>query len=151
MPLWNIQFFRPFLQLCLLFAYWLFYAGDTAMRLFWSGLHIIYQLYYLFITFWRIETIVPVRPGPRQAIFAVSKPLKLSDVKTMQRAFSGSRPGPSQSGSLGHEHVTVNDLLCAIISDVISAAIRRNTEQGRLQMLKAVAGAILPMPVAFFM
>lgn len=107
--------------------------------------------YFIVSTIWRIDTVVPVRPGPRESVFTVSKPLKLSDVKTMQRAFSGSTPGKSQSGTLGHDHATVNDVLCAIMADVISQAIRRKKEPDMLRWAKAAMERFYPMPIAFFM
>lgn len=125
--------------------------GNCAVRLLWSFLHLFYMAYFLAITTWRIDTVVPVRSGPREVAFTTSKGLKLSDVKTMQRAFSGSIPGKSQSGTLGHDHVTVNDVLCAIMADVVSLAIQRKKESGLLQWAKSVVGFLYPMPVAFFM
>lgn len=142
---------KPLFTLMLFTAYWTLELGDCAVRLLWTFLHFFYLLYYFSITLWRIDTVVPARPGPRKVVFAVSKALKLSDVKTMQRAFSGSRPGKSQSGTLGHDHVTVNDVLCAIMADVISMAIRRKKEPDLLYWLKAVMEPIMPMPIAFFM
>lgn len=113
--------------------------------------------YNLLITLWRIDTVVPASylsssssSSPREVIFTTSKTLKLSDVKTMQKAFSGSRPGKSQSGTLGHDHVTVNDVLCAIMADVISLAIRRKREPDLLYYVKKVTEVFVPMPIAFF-
>ena len=150
-PLWEVSWLRPILGLMLFSLYWAIEIGDCVVRLLWSFLHFFYMAYFLAITIWRIDTVVPVRPGPREVAFTTSKGLKLSDVKTMQRAFSGSTPGKSQSGALGHDHVTVNDVLCAIMADVISLAIQRKKESGLLQKAKAVAGFLYPMPVAFFM
>lgn len=150
-PLWDMAIFKPLLGLLLFAAYWITEIGDCAVRLLWTFLHFFYMLYYLSNTLWRIDTVVPARPGARKVVFAVSKPLKLSDVKTMQRAFSGSTPGKSQSGTLGHDHVTVNDVLCAIMSDVISLAIHRKKEPDLLYWVKAAAELVFPMPIAFFM
>lgn len=142
---------RPFLSLMLLSLYWVTEFGDCAVRLLWTWLHSFYLLYYIVSTWWRIDTVVPGRPGPRQVVFATSKGLNLSDVKTIQRAFSGSTPGKSQSGSLGHEHVTVNDVLCAIMADVTSLAIHRKKEPDMMRWVKALVEPFYPMPIAFFM
>lgn len=150
-PVWDVPLLRPILGLLLFSLYWVMEAGDCAVRLLWTFLHFFYLLYYITSTLWRIDTIVPVRPGPRQVVFATSKGFSLSDVKTMQRAFSGSTPGKSQSGTLGHDHVTVNDVLCAIMADVVSLAIHRKKEPDMLKWAKALVEPFYPMPIAFFM
>lgn len=150
-PFWDMPLLRPILGLVLFSLYWAMELGNCIVRLLWSFLHFFYVAYFIGTTIWRIDTVVPVRPGPREAVFTTSKSLKLSDVKTMQRAFSGSTPGKSQSGTLGHDHVTVNDVLCAIMADVISLAIRRKKEPDMLRWAKAAIEPFYPMPVAFFM
>lgn len=150
-PLWINSFTKPLLQLLLLSLYWSLEIADWAVRLIWTGAHFLYTLFFMSATIWRMDTVVPVRQVKREQVFAMSKPLKLSDVKSIQRGFSGTQPGPSQSDVLGHGHVTVNDVLCAIMADVVSLAIQRNPEQGRLRWLKVLVAKVAPPPVSFFM
>lgn len=150
-PIWDISLFRPILSFWLFALYWTLAISDCMVRLLWTALHTFYLFYFIPSTIWRIETVVPIRPGPRKAVFAMSKPLKMSDVKTIQKSFSGSKPGISQTESLGHAHATVNDVLCAIMADVISLAVNRKKEPDSLRWLKSVANFISPLPVIFFM
>jgi hypothetical protein len=150
-PLWDISLLQPIFSIWFFALYWALAIGDCMVRLLWTFLHAFYLFYFIPSTLWRMETIVPVRPGPRQALFAMSKPLKMTDVKTIQRSFSGSVPGVSQSESLGHAHATVNDVLCAIMADVISLAINRKKEPDPLRWVKSMVNVFFPMPVTFFM
>lgn len=143
------RWLKPFVQLFLFSLYWLAAFEECIERSFWSIVHFFYTLAFFVATAWRIEMVVPVKSGPREAVWALSKPVELSDVKTIQHAFSGDRPGRNVKGDLGH--VTVNDVLCSIMADVIAAAIKRNPPRGVWANLKAGCGKVLPVPIAMFM
>lgn len=87
--------------------YWLAATLDCLQRLLWTIVHILYGIFFFISTCWRIEMVVPIVPGEREKVFSLSKPVDLADVKTIQRAFSGNKPGPSQRGLLGHVTVGV--------------------------------------------
>lgn len=106
---WKRPTTRPFIQVTLFLLYWGAASIDTVQRILWSAIHLVYALWFFLTTFWRIELVVPTRSGPRERVFCLSETVPLSDVKTMQKAFSGNRPGKSQRGILGH--VTVGCIL----------------------------------------
>jgi hypothetical protein len=146
---WETPSLRPLVKAFLFLVYWGAAAIDALQRILWSLVHVFYMLWFYLSTIWRIEMIVPVQPGKREAVFGLSKPQKLSDVKIIQHAFSGSEPGDSQRGWQGH--VTVNDVLCAIIADVVSAAIDRRRATHPSGPVIRWFNKVLPMPIGFFM
>lgn len=148
-PAWEQDALRPFVQVLLFLLYWAAASSDAITRLAWSLIQIPYAAFFAMYTIWRIEMVVPIKAGSRKSVFCLSKPVKLSDVKVIQRAFSGNRPGPSQSGYKGH--VTVNDVLCSIMADVISGAIERRQRREGVSLLRRITSKILPMPIPFFM
>ena len=148
---------RPFIRDGLFFLYWTSCTLEFAERVLYSGIHLLYTLFFYVSTIWRIELIIPTPKGSkslkgprREAVFALSRPVPLKDVKTIQRAFSGNKPGRAQQGYMGH--VTVNDVLCSIMADCVSRAIERKPRATDLwSNVKRASATILPMPIAFFM
>lgn len=147
-PLWQNPLLRPFVAMMLFTLYWTLAGFDAILRIGWSVVHLLYSAFFYISTIWRIDMVVPVVDGERRAVFSLSEPLKLSDVKTIQKAFSGNRPGKSQRGFLGH--VTINDVLCSIMADVVSMAIARRQPVGWNDKLKRWYGRFNPMPIALF-
>lgn len=148
---WENAAVKPLLVVFLFLLYWLSAFFDAVQRVLWSVIHLLYAVLLYLYTFWRVDMAVPVRktPGPRQAVFSVSKPLKLADVKTMQHAFSGNEAGTSQRGWMGR--VTVNDVLCSIMADVVGQAIERVDGKSDKPSFRQRLKRFLPMPVGFFM
>lgn len=146
---WENRYSRPLVKGFLFLVYWFAAGVDALQRIVWSLVHIFYMLWFYLSTIWRIEMIVPVRTGKREAVFALSKPQKLADVKTIQHAFSGNEPGDSQRGWKGH--ITINDVLCAIMADVVSVAIERRRYTYPSGPVVRWFNRFLPMPIGFFM
>lgn len=99
---WNRPSTKPFIQAALFLIYWGSASIDLVQRILWSAIHLVYALWFFLTTFWRIELVVPTQSGPRERVFCLSDTVPLSDVKTIQKAFSGNRPGKSPRGILGH-------------------------------------------------
>ena len=135
-------------QLGLFTIYWLVAAVEAYQRVWYSAVHLFYGVFGYLLTFWRIDMVVPPGTGPRESIYALSQPFPISEVKTIQRAFSGSSPGPSQKGLLGH--VTLNDVLCSVMADVVAQAIDRIPKGGLWHRFKQAFNRVVPMPVTFF-
>lgn len=77
---------------------------------------------------WRPLQLTSDYAGPRvsKREFATSERMPMSDVRKMQKAFSGPVPGGWIDRALGRKerswfgHLTLNDILCTIIADVLS-------------------------------
>lgn len=136
-------------QVLLFGLYWTIAAVEAYQRCFYSIVHLFYGIFGYLLTFWRIDMVVPRSDSPRESVYALSQPLPISEVKTIQQAFSGNTPGHSQSGFLGH--VTLNDVLCSVMADVIAQAIDRVPKDGSWNRIKQVCGHFIPMPITFFM
>lgn len=103
------------------------------------------------------------QPGPRVAEreFASSTRFNIDDVKLCQQAFSGPRPGYAVKGVPKEKrkqarskvgHVTLNDLICAVMADVLAKELEGKSEnQGPWGRAKKWLSKMLPSPIGFFM
>lgn len=137
------------IRLLLLGLYWLLATAEAYQRVFYSVFHLFYGISGYLLTFWQIDMVFPPSKGPRESVYALSQPFPMAEVKTIQRAFSGSEPGSSQKGFLGH--VTLNDVLCSVMADVVAQAIERTPKTGQWNRFKQAFRQLVPMPVTFFM
>lgn len=132
-PAWNQPVTKPLVQILLFSVYWLSAWYDMVDRVRWSIYHLLYGVFFAVSTIWRIDLSVPsAKVGEdgekREKVFALSKPVKLSDVKTIQRAFSGNKPGRSQRGYvLGHVTVSLHPLLQSLSIFYIDCICSRST------------------------
>ncbi|CAO1613686.1 unnamed protein product [Sympodiomycopsis kandeliae] len=115
-------------QLLLFVAFWIFYVTSSFVEFFYSTYQAFYTGMMYLLTFWRIPKVTAPYSGPRvlEKEFATTESFDISDVKKIQKAFSGVRPGswaePLQGGRKSHVlfgHLTLNDVLCTVIADVI--------------------------------
>lgn len=92
----------------------------------------------------------------KQREFSTSKAVSMEDIRLCQQAFSGKWPGsavhePGGRSKVGH--VTVNDVMCAVMADVCGEELGRRTgqETGLWARMKGVLRRVLPTPIGFFM
>ncbi|KAH9925735.1 wax ester synthase-like acyl-CoA acyltransferase domain-containing protein [Fomitopsis serialis] len=153
----------PLLELVMACTFWFVYAGSMFVGLFWS----VYQAAHLAalfpLTFWRVDRLTGPQPGPRvtEREFASSRVFSIKDVKLCQQAFSGAKPGSAVAGLPKEQrgktraktgHVTLNDVVCAVMADVLGKEIAsRPTDQmnGLWKRMKRKLRALLPSPIAF--
>lgn len=135
----------PLIQLFLATLIWSGFALAFSVYFCFSTYHLALDAVLFVLTAWRIEMLTAAQPGARtpRREFASSKAVSMDDVRTCQKAFSGR--GRKQ-------HVTVNDVMCAVMSDVLGEEIRskapEKTVRGRVNRM---LNKILPSPIAFFM
>lgn len=153
----------PLLEFSLAFAFWSAYAVSTFASLFWSIYQLIHQLYLFAITFWRVEMLSADQPGPRVSSreFASSRRFPIEDVRLCQQAFSGPRPGYAVKGVPKEKrkearskvgHVTLNDLVCSVVADVLAAELKgKPKDRGPWGRGKKWLADVLPSPIGFFM
>lgn len=142
----------PFIQLFLACIIWSGYAYMFSMYLCRSTYHLLWDAVLFLFTTWRIEMLTaPQRARTPRREFASSKAVSMEDVRFCQRAFSGSYPGAAKNGR-SKKHVTVNDIMCSVMVDVLGEEIRlKKTEDGLWSRAKKILNSILPSPIAFFM
>ncbi|GJJ11499.1 hypothetical protein Clacol_005732 [Clathrus columnatus] len=94
------------------------------------------------------------RPRRREREFACTNEFKLDDVKLCQHAFSGSRPGShlkKPRGFKGAGHLTLNDVVCAVMVDAAESILRDNARRGvGPNRLFTFLKRKLPTPMGFF-
>ncbi|KAN0065023.1 hypothetical protein ACQY0O_001486 [Thecaphora frezii] len=136
------------LQLLMLCLYWMTSLVSLLIDLVGSVRMALTTSFFFLATFWRQRYVTASYPGPRTSEKETSRSaaFTLSDVQRISRAFSGAEPGgyidrllPSRKRSahptlIGH-HLTVNDVVCTIIADVI------NDELDRKEAAEAAAAA----------
>ncbi|KAF9816003.1 hypothetical protein IEO21_04253 [Rhodonia placenta] len=161
-PLCENEFTAPILHLSLASAFWFALIVSTCVSFLWSIYPAIRQATLFLITFWRVEMLTGPQLGPRvtQREFSSSRAFSIDDVKLCQQAFSGPRPGSSVKGvpkekrdNVKHKagHVTLNDVVCAVMADVLGAelAVKPRLDdpwEGTKQWLQDA----LPSPIGFF-
>lgn len=82
----------------------------------------------------------------------------MEDIKLCQQAFSGKRAGSAVGQPGGRSkvgHVTVNDVMCAVITDVcgeeVARRIKSEKETGVWGRVQGNMRRVLPSPIGFFM
>lgn len=157
----------PPLQVVMFVLFWTFFVISTIVEIFFSAYQGLYMGVMYVLTFWRMPKATVDYPGPRvvEKEYATTDTVPMSDVKKIQTAFSGGRIGSwreiVQGGRRNHTifgHLTLNDILCTVISDVIGAELRHpppRTTKSRKSVWASIKSLVvdlshlvLPRPVA---
>lgn len=146
-------------QVLLFMAFWVFYVASTFIELIYSSYQGVYMGVMYLLTFWRTPKVTASYPGPRvkEKEFATTQSFPISDVKKIQKAFSGVKPGswaePLQGGRKNHVmfgHLTLNDVLCTVIADVIGYELHHPSFQRPDTLASRFIGLshkLLPRPI----
>ncbi|KAH8079407.1 wax ester synthase-like acyl-CoA acyltransferase domain-containing protein [Cristinia sonorae] len=155
-------FLAPLIHLSLLSLFWTAYAWTFGFSLVLSAYQASIQMLMFALTCWRVDMLTgsqapytSTRVKSRE--FSRSKTVSLDDVRLCQQAFSGKWPGSAVNEPGGRSkvgHVTVNDVMCAVVADVcgeeVERRIRREKEPGIRGTVKAALRRVLPSPIGFF-
>lgn len=162
-PLASNVLTAPLLEFGLAFMFWCAYTVSTVISLFWSTWQLVHQAALFLLTCWRVEMLTAYQPGPRvtEREFSSSRRFTIEDVKLCQQAFSGPRPGFAIKGVPKEKrmqarskvgHVTLNDMVCAVVVDVLAKEIEgKAKERGPWGRAKEWLTKVLPSPIGFFM
>ncbi|KAI0929578.1 hypothetical protein AcV7_005072 [Taiwanofungus camphoratus] len=154
----------PLLEFFLFALFWLAYATSTIISLFWSTYQAAHQAILFLLTWWRVDMLSGYQPGPRvsEREFSSSRTFSMADVRACQQAFSGAEPGSAIAGVPRAErdkarnkagHVTLNDVVCAVMADVLAREIAQkpgNQLKGPWTRIKRWLRKYLPSPIGFF-
>jgi len=154
----------PLLEFMMACTFWYVYAVSTFVGLFWSAYQAVHQTALFLLTCWRVDMLTGPQPGPRVAEreFASSRVFSIKDVRLCQQAFSGAKPGSAVTGVPKEQrakvrvktgHVTLNDVVCAVMADVLGKEIAsRPADQlnGPWERMKRKLRTVLPSPIGFF-
>ncbi|KAE8249554.1 hypothetical protein A4X13_0g5168 [Tilletia indica] len=153
-------------QILMLLAFWTVWALTQFLELTGSLRQAFVTGTYFLLTAWRQQYLTSEYDGPRvsEKEFSVSPHFPLSDVKKIQRAFSGAKPGSwldraakkgNAKNKTPYKHLTLNDVLCTVIADVLAkeAHHQEPSHSARRKIshwLKTASHYILPSPIALF-
>ena len=152
---------QAWLQVMMFVLYWQVFLGQTLLEAYGS----IYQAWItsviFLLTFWRQRYTTAWVPGKvERKEFSASKAFPISDIKKLQRAFSGPKPGSWADWLAGDRirkskskwgHLTLNDILCTVISDVIADELdQRGRGPGFFNSLMTLSDRVLPNPIGLF-
>ncbi|KAI0628224.1 wax ester synthase-like acyl-CoA acyltransferase domain-containing protein [Trametes polyzona] len=153
----------PLIQLFLGLLFWISYVFSTIVSIFWSTYQAFRLATFFFLTFWRIEMVVDTPPASQRSTkreFSSSRVFSLQDVKLCQQAFSGVRPGAAVAGIPKDQrknvrskvkHVTLNDVVCSIMVDVLADEIKaKPAPRDAWGKLKREINKVLPSPIPLF-
>ncbi|KAI8974568.1 wax ester synthase-like acyl-CoA acyltransferase domain-containing protein [Trametes punicea] len=154
----------PFVHLFLELLFWLTLLFSTIISFFWGTYQSLRLVVFVLFTFWRIEMVVDEPPdgAPRSALreFSSSRVFSLREVKLCQQAFSGPRPGFAVAGVPKNKrknarsevgHVTVNDVMCSVMADVLAQEIAAKPEpRSPWGRMKRAVNSVLQSPIPFF-
>ncbi|TCD61046.1 hypothetical protein EIP91_009119 [Steccherinum ochraceum] len=150
-------FLAPLIHLTLLSLFWTTYAWTVGISLVISLFQGSVQVLLFALTCWRVDMLTASQPSTRvkHREFSRSKVISMDDIRLCQQAFSGKKPGSAVGEPGGRSkvgHVTVNDVMCAVMADVCGQEVRRRIrrERGLWAMAKAVLRRVLPSPIGFF-
>ncbi|TKY88498.1 hypothetical protein EX895_002486 [Sporisorium graminicola] len=147
------------LQLVMLALYWTSWVVSLVTDLAGCFTLAVSTSFFFLATFWRQRYVTASYPGPRkeEKEFSISRSFTLSDVKLVSKAFSGVQPGTlwdkvqggkRYSRPLIGTHLTVNDIICTVIADVINDELERQAQQpGLLNKIRHLSHKILPSPI----
>lgn len=120
------------LQLFMFVLFWAFFVTSSIVEAVFSLYQGFYMTIMFLITFWRTPKVTADYEGPRveEKEYATTRAFAIADVKKVQRAFSGPKPGSwldkLQSQRPQHSlmgHLTLNDVLCTVAADIIGAEL----------------------------
>lgn len=149
----------PLIQLLLLSLFWTAYFVTVGFSFFLSTYQAMVQAVMFLVTCWRIDMLTAPQSGLRVQAreFSSSRTVIMDDVKLCQRAFSGTYPGSAvkdmkEGGRSKIGHVTLNDLMCSIMADVLGEELRAMPpDQSTWGRTKVFLKRYLPSPIGFFM
>ncbi|CAL1698680.1 unnamed protein product [Somion occarium] len=147
----------PLIQIFLASLFWIVYALSLPVSFFFSVYQAVIQITMFLLTCWRVEMLTAPQHGQRvhEREYSSSKVVDLNDIRLCQDAFSGLYPGSAVEKDKGGQdkvrHVTLNDVMCSVMVDVLAAEIiskpQDNSISGRM---KKVLTKFLPSPIGFF-
>ncbi|KAI0644284.1 wax ester synthase-like acyl-CoA acyltransferase domain-containing protein [Trametes meyenii] len=152
----------PFIRLFLTVVFWLSFVFSSLISVFWSTYQALRMVFLVLFTFWRIEMVVDEQPDGRtpNREFSTSRVFSLQDVKLCQQAFSGPRPGFAVVGVPKDQrknarakkgHVTLNDVVCSVMVDVLGKEIASKSEPSSIWgKVTRSLNKVLPSPIPFF-
>ena len=147
------------LQLTMLLLYWTSAYISFLTDLAGSFTLFFVTAYFSISTFWRQRYVTANYPGPRkyEKEFSTSRSFPLGEVKRISKAFSGVAPGSiadllqgrkRHSRPLIGNHLTVNDIICTVIADVINDELDKKTpEPGLFEAVKRFFRWLGPNPI----
>ncbi|SNX87196.1 uncharacterized protein MEPE_05906 [Melanopsichium pennsylvanicum] len=147
------------LQLVMMALYWTSWLVSLVTDLAGCFTLAISTSFFFLATFWRQRYVTASYQGERkhEKEFSVSKSFSLGDVKIVSKAFSGVQPGTildrvqggkRYSRPLIGTHLTVNDIICTVIADVINDELERRVHQpGFFNQIRRLSHKILPSPI----
>ncbi|KAK0552306.1 hypothetical protein OC861_005793 [Tilletia horrida] len=153
-------------QLLMLFAFWYVWAITQVLELVGSFRQAVVTGSYFALTSWRQRYLSSEYSGPRttEKEFSVTPQFPMSEVKSIQRAFSGVKPGSwldrhvigsARKNKIPYRHLTLNDVLCTVIADVMAEEAHnqepsREASRGIWNLVKSATHHFLPSPIALF-
>lgn len=147
------------LQLVMMWLYWASWFVGLVQDVAGSFTMAISTGFFFMTTFWRQRYVTASYPGPRVEgkEFSVSQSFPLSEVKLVSKAFSGVQPGTLLDKVQGGKrysrpfigtHLTVNDIICTVIADIINDELENQPPQpGLLNAIRRASHKILPSPI----
>lgn len=147
------------LQLAMFALFWAIWLGSTFLEVLGSISQAASFVFYYLTSSWRQRYLTSDYVGERvkKREFATSKSFPIDDVKKLQKAFGGPTPGGWREALQGGRkakswwgHLTLNDVLCTIIADVMVDEIDHQEPvdvPGLLPWLKRSVNRILPNPL----
>ncbi|GAC97675.1 sterol reductase [Pseudozyma hubeiensis SY62] len=147
------------LQLVMMALYWISWFVGFVTDLLGCVTLAVSTSFFFVTTSWRQRYVTASYEGERKSEkeFSVSRSFTLADVKLVSKAFSGVAPGTlldkvqggkRYSRPLFGTHLTVNDIICTVIADVINDELDRQPLQpGLLNKLRHYSHKILPSPI----
>ncbi|OBZ65245.1 putative importin subunit beta-4 [Grifola frondosa] len=152
----------PLLRLFLATFFWIAFTLSSLTSFFWSTYQVLHLAIMFLITCWRVEMLTGYQPGRRvtKREFSSSKTFSLQDVKLCQLAFSGPRAGSAVAGLPPDKrliarskvgHITLNDVVCSVMADVIGKEIAaKPSDDAPRGRFRRYLDRILPLPIGFF-
>ncbi|KAK0538448.1 hypothetical protein OC835_001429 [Tilletia horrida] len=154
------------IQIIMLLAFWTVWATTQFLELVGTLRQAFVTSTYFLLTAWRQQYLTSDYEGPRVAEkeFSVTPHFPMSDVKKIQRAFSGAKPGSwldraaKRSGAKNrtpYKHLTLNDVLCTVVADVMAEEAynqtpSRSARRSITHYLKNASHYLLPSPISLF-
>lgn len=147
------------LRLVMMALYWISWLVNLITDIAGCFTLAISTTFFFVATFWRQRYVTASYDGPRkqEKEFSVSKSFTLADVKLVSKAFSGVEPGTLLDKVQGGKrfsrpligtHLTVNDIICTVIADVINDELdRRPLQPGLLNKIRHYSHKILPSQI----
>ncbi|GAA94121.1 uncharacterized protein L969DRAFT_86227 [Mixia osmundae IAM 14324] len=144
----------PLIHLAMAALFWTGYIVTSFLGVFYGISQALYISFMFCTTWFRIKYVTPTYAGPRVEgrVYSSSKSFDVQIIKTMQKAFSGPAPrrGKKIPSVRAYGHVTLNDVICAIMSDVISDVVAsRDPDPGWRGATRRFFGYFLPDVVPF--